>query len=327
MNKRNKYGLYVGINKHSDAPLYGCVNDAIAMQNIDFDFFNFKKENSTLLLDQYATKPNVIKAMIGIFDKANSGDLIRLHFSTHGTQVPDTSKDEDDFVDEALIMYTPPGKLWWRDSIIRDDDFAYIIKYRMRPGVRLVCTFDCCHTGTGLRMIADPRVDNTSCCLARYMPPPHELAEKILDISLSKEEFKYQEKIKDPVELSRSPILNIINGVFDKVFPWIYGTNDKESALYKETQNYKTVEMKGDAILYSGCLSTEVAYDITRNGVAMGAMSSGFVQAVKNLSKNNFTYQQLYNETINVMSKTGDYPKQHPQLELDPRLRNEIYLK
>lgn len=321
-----KYGLYVGINKHENAPLYGCVNDAVLMRKTDLDIFGFKKENTNLLLDEYANKANVIKCMLNYMEKAKKGDIIRWHFSTHGTQFPDTSGDEYDGVDEAIVLFCPPGQVWWKDAILRDDDFAYVIKHKMKSGVRLICTFDCCHTGTGLRMIGDTSVDNTSCCLVRYMPPPQKMITEIIELAETKECDYSKYDNKDKVQVSRSPIINLVNGVFERTFSGIYGTNDEKSVLYKERDQNKTVELKGDAILYSGCLSSEVSYDVTVGGIPQGAMSYGFVKAVNNLRYKYFTYQELYDEMISVMYQYGYYPQQHPQLELDSKLRYEKYL-
>ena len=134
--------LCIGIDAYPlGAALAGCVADAHTWKTT-LEGFNFQVE---LLLDAQATRQGMIDAIRGLVDRAGPGDVIVLHYSGHGTQLPDDSGDEQDQKDEALVPYDGI------DGHLLVDDELRVILANLRAGVRMTCFFDCCHAGSNTR--------------------------------------------------------------------------------------------------------------------------------------------------------------------------------
>ncbi|HHD64909.1 MAG TPA: caspase family protein, partial [Desulfobulbaceae bacterium] len=102
--------LCVGINDFKNYPsatLQGCVNDAQAMSSLLTGLLGFADEDITLLTDADATKENIMSELQTMVEKARAGKQNYLVFSlsSHGTQVPDLSGDEEDAADEAFCPH------------------------------------------------------------------------------------------------------------------------------------------------------------------------------------------------------------------------------
>ena len=93
----------------SDAELRGCVNDVFNMQKLLTESKGFDESNITVMVDtdkkyEQPTGRNMKKALQKIIDEAESGDVIYIHYSGHGTQIPAEGGDaEADGKDEAMV--------------------------------------------------------------------------------------------------------------------------------------------------------------------------------------------------------------------------------
>ena len=142
--------LHIGVNvvdvNHygKENRLYGCNNDALAMQKIADD----QGFESSVLLDDQATTRSLIQ---GITDAANtlqSGDMFFITFSGHGGQVPDGSGDEGGN-DETLCLF---------DRQYRDDEFNRQLA-RFAEGVKILWVSDSCHATNNFRNLEDEEED------------------------------------------------------------------------------------------------------------------------------------------------------------------------
>lgn len=71
-------------------------------------------------------------------------DVVYVHFSGHGVQVPDTNGDEEDGMDECLVPEDyETGKLL-------SDDWLKAWLMTVNPSTRVVVIIDACHSGTAL---------------------------------------------------------------------------------------------------------------------------------------------------------------------------------
>ena len=174
-----QFALCVGINRFENLPvsswLNGCVNDAVDVSAMLGRAFGFADTSITVLTDQAATKDAVFGAMTEALDRANTPgehlDHIVITLSSHGTQLPDTSGDEDDRVDEAFATYDlrQSGAAWNPGSLIVDDELHDLFA-RLPKGVLLDVILDTCHSGSGLRaMDLLPSSDDRR---PRFVPPP-----------------------------------------------------------------------------------------------------------------------------------------------------------
>ena len=146
-----KCALLFGINYIHQADdnmrLSGCINDvnnmAMYLESLgDFDYIytatDEKKDSRS------TSKFNILRKLytLAIESHYKSIDLVYLHFSGHGASLLDRSGDERDGRDEAFLPsdYNTHGMIY-------DDTFLYLFK-RFHANTKVVCVFDCCHSGT-----------------------------------------------------------------------------------------------------------------------------------------------------------------------------------
>ena len=113
-----KRALLIGINKYlaAGADLRGCVNDVKDLSKALVEFHGFRKNDITMLTDLAATKKAMEAGIKALIRDSKKGDVALLHFSGHGSHVPDDNRDESDGRDEILC----PADLDWDDPF-RDD--------------------------------------------------------------------------------------------------------------------------------------------------------------------------------------------------------------
>jgi hypothetical protein len=163
-----KRALLIGVNKYKipGADLRGCVNDVNNMKAALVDLFGFKPGDITVLTDYDATKAAMMAGIKQIIKDSKSGDVAVIHYSGHGSNVPDDNGDEPDGRDEILC----PSDLNWDDTL-RDDWLRTEID-KVKPGVHLAFVMDCCHSGTNTRALEPMDVPVKE----RYLPSPWALA-------------------------------------------------------------------------------------------------------------------------------------------------------
>lgn len=141
----SKKALLIGCDyPGTRASLFGCVNDAQMMRKMLKEHYGFKDEDCKLLIDtdEDCTQPtakNIKEALEGLVNGAKSGDILFVHYSGHGVQVPaDDDSDEEDGMDEAIVASDM--------NLILDDDLKSIVE-KLADGVPFTFTTDCCHSG------------------------------------------------------------------------------------------------------------------------------------------------------------------------------------
>lgn len=146
-----KKALLIGINylQTTEARLYGCVNDAIAMKNMLNDAYGYSLDNIKVLRDDVdartepesmPTRKNMIDAFTTLFNESADLEEIWIHYSGHGSYIRDRNGDEIDGKDEVLIPsdYKQAG-------IIVDDELRALLN---KAKCRVMITMDCCNSGT-----------------------------------------------------------------------------------------------------------------------------------------------------------------------------------
>jgi len=158
IDERNvKKALCIGINyvgSGEDMALRGCQTDALRMVGILEKDFHY--ERTMLLLDQTdgiptgqkrklfrPTRHNILKGLHWLRNRAKPGDLLFMHYSGHGTQVPDEDGDEQDQKDECLVPCD-----FRSGGYITDDMLVTHYLKHLPKGVICSFIFDCCHSGS-----------------------------------------------------------------------------------------------------------------------------------------------------------------------------------
>jgi hypothetical protein len=162
-----KRAFLVGINRYQipGADLRGCVNDVKDLSAALIQFHGFKKGDITVVTDLAATKKTMQAGIKALIRDSKKGDIALIHYSGHGSHVPDDNSDEADGRDEILC----PTDLDWDDPL--RDDWLRSTLDGVKAGVNLTVIMDCCHSGTNTRAIVPPDAPIKE----RYLPSPSAL--------------------------------------------------------------------------------------------------------------------------------------------------------
>jgi hypothetical protein len=162
-----KRALLIGINKYqmAGADLRGCVNDVKDLSAALIECCGFKRSDITVMTDGAATKKAMQAGIKALLRDLKKGDVALLHYSGHGSNVPDDNSDESDGRDEILCS----TDLDWDDPL--RDDWLRTTFDGLRPGVSFTVIMDCCHSGTNTRAILPPDAPVKE----RYLPSPSSL--------------------------------------------------------------------------------------------------------------------------------------------------------
>ena len=158
-----------GWNKLSSA------NDARLMRTILISQ-GFKGSNINSLLDEKATKANILKSLENLIVQSQKGDVVAFHFSGHGQQIADKNGDELDGDDEALIPYdarkSASAQYHGEKHLLDDELNGFLYRLREKVGAKgdVIFFLDACHSGTASRGTEDDAI-------YRGTDVPFELAE------------------------------------------------------------------------------------------------------------------------------------------------------
>ncbi|KLI05692.1 Caspase-1, p20 [Mycolicibacterium conceptionense] len=163
-----KKAVLIGVNRYRvpGNDLRGCVPDVKNMAELLQQRYEFDPDDISLITDFKATKEAIETAVIGLVRGARRGDVLLLHYSGHGSNVPDDDGDESDERDEILC----PTDLDWNDPL--RDDWLRSVFDGLADGVSLTVITDSCHSGTVTRALEPPDAP----VIERYLPSPWDLA-------------------------------------------------------------------------------------------------------------------------------------------------------
>jgi len=101
------------------------------------DVHGFQEENIVVLMDDgyhpEPTKDAILAAYKKVVAESQPGDSVFLHYSGHGSSVPDDNGDEADGMDEVLVPLD-----YQQSGMIRDDHLYDILVAKMPEGVHVV---------------------------------------------------------------------------------------------------------------------------------------------------------------------------------------------
>jgi len=108
------------------------------------DAYDYDKSNIVMLRDDMPnslpTRANIINNLLSLAKKSSPLDEVWIHYSGHGSQIPDKTFSEQDGLDEILVPvdYQTAG-------FIKDNELLDIIK---TFPCKTLLLFDACHSGT-----------------------------------------------------------------------------------------------------------------------------------------------------------------------------------
>lgn len=146
-------GLLIGIDQYPLIPganLSGCVHDAVNLARILCERFQFAREDLVMLLNEQATRDRILAELTALAQRTQPDDVVVVHYSGHGCQIPALDNSEVDGFNETLVAAdSGRGALPNRD--ILDDELALLFAQIREKTAYLTVIFDCCHSGTGTR--------------------------------------------------------------------------------------------------------------------------------------------------------------------------------
>lgn len=125
--------------------LNGCIND---VQNIA----DFLQHNMCMPVEIFCdnvdlnntSKHGMMRKLyqLAVESYKDNLDFVYIHYSGHGSFIKDLTGDELDGNDECLV----PSD-YEKNGLLLDDDLGLLFSL-FNPNTRVVCVFDCCHSGT-----------------------------------------------------------------------------------------------------------------------------------------------------------------------------------
>lgn len=177
-SKHKRKAVIVGIDKYKieGANLAGCQNDAKDVANTLL-VLGFPPTRIQMLINERATKANIIKKLEWLVLDAKPGDVLLYYHSGHGSQKTDIDSDENDRLDEMVI----PHDFDWVDQSthLTDDDFYKYFTSKTPEGVRCEVVFDTCFSGTGTRSLMHSMDGSNHTRTGRYLSPPADQLQRI----------------------------------------------------------------------------------------------------------------------------------------------------
>lgn len=143
-----KKAVLIGINyRNTPNELQGCINDIYNVRDFLVNHCGYVLDNMRILSDDdiQPTNSNIKSHISWLINESVSGDTLVFHYSGHGSNVADASKDESDSRDETIVPldYNSAG-------MITDDWLFENFVSKIPQGVKLWSFMDCCHSGTVL---------------------------------------------------------------------------------------------------------------------------------------------------------------------------------
>ena len=137
---RNYWGVIIGITDYkgetNDIP---CPNEVIELYKILLKQKNWNRKNLKLLVNESATKGNILASLDWLSDVSGPDDIVIFYFSGHGSETKDLNGDEKDGMDEAIVAWEG------LDGLITDDELDRKFDKIKARGMGLF--FDCCLSG------------------------------------------------------------------------------------------------------------------------------------------------------------------------------------
>ncbi len=262
----------------------------------------FSEQNIRELRDAEAIKGDIGKQMKWLLKGARKGDRLLLHFSGHGSFTADQDGDDEGGVDELLCLY----------DMDFDDDQTYILDDDLRnwtktlpDGARLVVLLDCCHSGTGTRMIARgssvphdvaptaPAAAAGALRLARHRGPMGAVATSVAEVfDLNQRDVIVNRFIEPPPHILER----------------IEGRRRKRRSLLRAIP-----QSEMNHVLLAACQDRQTAADAFLGKSFNGAFSFHLCDTLRQTGGTRLSLKQLH-ERVSKKLSDGDF-EQVPQLE------------
>ena len=138
----NGHALVIGIDKYTCvSPLDYAVSDAKGIAEVLIAKFNFSSDRVTVLLDQDASKKNIISAYFQLVTNTSPDDRVIVFFAGHGHTIPGRQRD-------VGFLVPVDGQIGNPGSLIRWDDLTK--NSELIPAKHMIFLMDACYGGLAI---------------------------------------------------------------------------------------------------------------------------------------------------------------------------------
>ena len=179
-----KHALLVGINDYPIKPLKGPQFDVTAVKKALKNTMGFESKHITTLLNEKATKANILAAIDNLNKNSKEGDQIFIYFSGHGTSASDNNfKFPLPTTTGAFVPYDaiPNSKLALPQLIVGRTDLRPRLTKLDKGGRSVFMVMDACYSGNAVRGI-----QSSFTLTERYLNLNKALTERGIEIDWNK---------------------------------------------------------------------------------------------------------------------------------------------
>lgn len=157
---QKRYALLVGISNYHAVYKNSEWNNIHGVNDVNLVSPILVKQGFKIqkLTNNAATKANILKQLKSLSRHASKGDIVYIHFSTHGQPFEDLDGDEADGWDESIVPVDAPieyvkGRYEGQNHLIDDELNKYTEQIRSKLGAmgHLYVVIDACHAGRASR--------------------------------------------------------------------------------------------------------------------------------------------------------------------------------
>lgn len=200
-----KHALLVGINDYPVNPLQGPQFDAIAVKKALKSGMGFKSQNIQTLLNEDATKDNILAEIDRLYENSVPGDKIFIYFSGHGTSASDNNLSYPlPTTTGAFIPFdvlpTDVTQEVTPKLVVGRTDLRPRLEKLDKGGRSVFFVMDACYSGNAVRGI-----QNAFTLPKRYMDLNEALSEKGIKINWE----RVSETVEPEAEDSTYPYQNV----------------------------------------------------------------------------------------------------------------------
>jgi len=247
--------------------------------------------DTLVLANEKATKEGFIRAFKKLNSNVLPGDVVYIHFSTHGQMLANPAGDETENFHAALALYdakSTSSKEYQGQNHLTDDEFGQLIeKLRINLGTTgdVFVTADACHAGSMSR--------GTDTAVTRGGYPPLVLAPQ-------KKGCRYMDyrsnMVPDPGRKENRQDNKV--GMFSKV-------------------DLNSDENKANYVIISACGKDEISCEYYYDHKYFGPLTWAFMNAVLNNNSAEYTYTKLFHDIQFEMMSMFEHSRtqQHPLME------------
>jgi len=183
----HRKALLVGINyRDTRNELRGCINDVNNQKYILKAAYGFQDSEIMMLTEDesrsnWPYKARIVEGMQWLLKDARPGDLLFFHYSGHGSQMTDHTGCEPSGMSDCICPLDCDQP--WPAHIIMDTEIHQHIYSELPDHVKLVCLFDCCHSGTVANLeykrdleVGPNAMSPQSYAASRFLAPPADVA-------------------------------------------------------------------------------------------------------------------------------------------------------